>query len=144
MPIVVERKLFATGDSLAVTLPKEWIRRHRLSPGQVVSVFARDDIVIRPAQRSDHQAQRKERNSFRRLRYSVLARDGFRCQYCGRSPKEDGVKLAIDQVVPTSKGGINEASNLITGCHDCNSGRGDLLLENTYSAQQNTDLTDLD
>ena len=28
-------------------------------------------------------------------RFEIFARDGFKCRYCGRSPKEDNVKLII-------------------------------------------------
>ncbi len=132
MPIVAERKLFATGDSLAITFPKAWIRQHHLEPSDVVMLIANDDIVVRPAQNSNRQGQQKERNAqeFHRLRFSVLERDGFCCQYCGRSPKEDGVKLVVDHIIPISKGGTNEMSNLITACGDCNRGKSDRLLKN--------------
>ena len=47
MPILAERKLFATGDSLAVTLPKPWINYFRLKAGDSVEVLANDVVVIR-------------------------------------------------------------------------------------------------
>lgn len=52
MPILVERKLFATGDSLAVTLPKEWARYFQLKAGDVVEVVANTELSIKP-KRSD-------------------------------------------------------------------------------------------
>jgi len=61
-----------------------------------------------------------------RLRFSIFARDGFRCRYCGRSPQEDEVKLVIDHVIPVSKGGTDEPGNLITSCAECNRGKGNL------------------
>ncbi len=48
MPIRVERKLFATGESLAVTLPKEWTRYFRLKAGDVVEVTANNELTIKP------------------------------------------------------------------------------------------------
>ena len=57
------------------------------------------------------------------LRYDVLRRDGFRCQYCGRSV-EDGVKLHLDHKVPVARGGPTTIDNLITACESCNLGKG--------------------
>ena len=50
MPIKVERKLFATGNSLAVTLPKTWIKHHHLRPGDRVKITAEDAVVIHPVE----------------------------------------------------------------------------------------------
>ncbi len=58
-------------------------------------------------------------NSYRR--FSVLQRDNFTCQYCGR--KAPDVVLEVDHKVPRSKGGGNEIENLITACQLCNSGK---------------------
>ena len=57
------------------------------------------------------------------LRYDILKRDGFRCQICGASQK-DGVRLHVDHIVPVSKGGKTEVSNLRTLCEKCNLGKG--------------------
>jgi hypothetical protein len=56
-----------------------------------------------------------------RTRYSVLQRDNFTCQYCGRSAP--GVELNIDHRTPVSKGGSDEIDNLITSCAECNLGK---------------------
>ena len=58
------------------------------------------------------------------LRFRVLSRDHFRCQYCGRSQAE-GAVLHLDHVVPFSKGGPTTEDNLITACMDCNLGKTD-------------------
>lgn len=47
MPIVVERKLFATGDSLAITLPKAWTKYFRLKAGDSVEIIANDEVTVR-------------------------------------------------------------------------------------------------
>ena len=62
------------------------------------------------------------------LRFKVLKRDGFRCQYCGRSAK-DGAVLEVDHIIPKSKGGTNDMDNLITACRECNRGKRDKLLD---------------
>lgn len=56
-------------------------------------------------------------------RLAIYLRDGLACAYCCASI-EDGAKLTLDHLKPHSKGGTNEASNLITCCHKCNSSRG--------------------
>lgn len=130
MPIMVERSLFRTGeDSLAVTLPKAWVREHLLRPKDTVGVIISDDghLIVRPVQKNNGQ-QKRNTTGLYRLRFMILRRDNFRCQYCGRSPKEDGVKLAVDHIVPVSKGGTDEPENLLTSCTDCNRGKGALLL----------------
>jgi len=47
MPIVVERKLFATGDSLAITLPKDWIKNFHLKAGDAVEIVLEDELTIK-------------------------------------------------------------------------------------------------
>jgi 5-methylcytosine-specific restriction endonuclease McrA len=58
------------------------------------------------------------------LRYKVLQRDGFRCQYCGGTPQE-GYVLHVDHRVPCSKGGRTEEANLVAACSLCNAGKSD-------------------
>lgn len=58
------------------------------------------------------------------LRFAVLRRDGFRCQYCGGTPQK-GYLLQVDHVIPRSKGGKTVAQNLVTACFLCNSGKSD-------------------
>ena len=57
----------------------------------------------------------------KKLRFQILNRDNFTCQYCGR--KAPDVILEVDHIVPVAKGGKTEVENLITACHDCNSGK---------------------
>lgn len=58
-----------------------------------------------------------------KLRYRILWRDNFTCQYCGR--KSPDVELQIDHVKPFSKWGKTEESNLKTSCRDCNIWKSD-------------------
>lgn len=57
-----------------------------------------------------------------KMRFEVFKRDGFKCQYCGRSAPE--VTLEVDHIVPVAEGGKNEMLNLITSCRACNRGKG--------------------
>lgn len=70
----------------------------------------------------------KQRNTPLKLRFFILTRDNFLCQYCGRGIN-DGVKLMIDHIKPYSKGGLTEEDNLITSCFECNIGKKDLLID---------------
>lgn len=56
-------------------------------------------------------------------RLAIYLRDGLCCAYCGETV-EDGAILTLDHIRPQSKGGSNQASNLITACKRCNSARG--------------------
>jgi len=60
--------------------------------------------------------------------FIILNRDNFTCIYCGRSPAEDAIKLHIDHVVPISKGGKSNASNLVTSCQSCNLEKSDKII----------------
>jgi len=78
------------------------------------------------------------------IRFEVLKRDMFRCQYCGRSADDPDVKLEIDHIVPVSKGGDNSIMNLITSCRDCNRGKGaKKLSDETALAKQKKTLEEI-
>ncbi|MBV6626074.1 MAG: HNH endonuclease [Rivularia sp. (in: Bacteria)] len=56
------------------------------------------------------------------IRVCVLHRDKKKCVFCGRNSKQ--IQLEVDHIVPFSKGGSNDLSNLQTLCIDCNRGKG--------------------
>jgi 5-methylcytosine-specific restriction endonuclease McrA len=57
-------------------------------------------------------------------RRAVLVRDGRRCQFshCERPAS------TVDHVVPRSRGGAHEWTNVIAACPQCNARKGDRLL----------------
>jgi len=55
-------------------------------------------------------------------RRTVLARDGYSCQYCGRQP--DRSELTLDHVLPRCRGGKTSWNNLVTACKRCNGRKG--------------------
>lgn len=57
----------------------------------------------------------------KRLRYEVLRRDNHACRYCGATAPD--VKLNVDHVIPTSLGGPDKPTNLVTACADYNAGK---------------------
>lgn len=60
------------------------------------------------------------------VRFDVLKRDRFTCQYCGAGAPD--VVLHVDHKEPVAHGGKNHSQNLITACRDCNLGKGSGLL----------------
>lgn len=66
-------------------------------------------------------------------RLALYLRDGLACVYCGAAV-EDGAKLTLDHLTPSSQGGKNTPGNLVTCCHTCNSSRGDRPVEDFAAA----------
>ena len=57
---------------------------------------------------------------FRISRNRIYKRDAHACGYCGSKKN-----LTIDHILPKSRGGKNEWSNLVTCCYECNSKKAD-------------------
>jgi 5-methylcytosine-specific restriction endonuclease McrA len=59
----------------------------------------------------------------------LFARDQYRCQYCGRPSSELKPREALtrDHVIPISRGGTNEWTNVVTACSPCNTRKGNRL-----------------
>lgn len=61
--------------------------------------------------------------SVRLSRQNIFLRDNHICQYCySKFPEK---KLTVDYVVPLSKGGRHEWTNVVTACSKCNNRKGD-------------------
>ena len=65
--------------------------------------------------------------SVRLSRQNIFLRDSHICQYCHQKFSEK--RLTIDHVVPLSKGGRHEWTNVVTACSACNNKKGDKSLE---------------
>ena len=61
----------------------------------------------------------------------LFARDRYRCQYCGRTAAElkPRESLTRDHLIPLSRGGTNDWTNVVTACSPCNTRKGNRLPE---------------
>lgn len=60
-----------------------------------------------------------------RLRSEIIHLAKSRCQMCGRTVEEDGIKLQVDHKIPQAWGGLTEKQNLWAICEQCNNGKRD-------------------
>lgn len=58
------------------------------------------------------------------LRWQILERDNFTCQYCGQHAPN--VQLEVDHLIPREEGGDDNPKNLRTSCYACNRGKSGL------------------
>jgi 5-methylcytosine-specific restriction endonuclease McrA len=93
-------------DSEAVAL-LIWDRERRLNSRLSRLRKMRDSVAELPASRRERIPED--------VRLFVWERDGGRCQRCGA-----GENLQFDHIVPASKGGSNDASNVELLCAACN------------------------
>ena len=68
------------------------------------------------------QYERAPRSALRFNRRNLFARDGHRCQYCGRSFPSH--QLSLDHVMPRSRGGETSWQNVVCSCVGCNTQKG--------------------
>lgn len=68
------------------------------------------------------------------VRFEVLKRDSFTCQYCGQ--KAPDVVLQVDHITPVADGGTNDILNLVTSCRECNAGKSDRRLSDDSVVQK--------
>ena len=75
---------------------------------------------------AERQRRYRERHPDRQTPWSkaayavVFERDGHACRYCGSLER-----LTIDHVIPRSRGGSDDAGNLVVACKSCNSRKKD-------------------
>ena len=61
----------------------------------------------------------------------LFARDAYKCQFCGRKEAELRFRecLTRDHLIPLSRGGTNDWTNVVTACSTCNTRKGNRLPE---------------
>ena len=86
------------------------------------------ESILRKTQNKSNKTFAQEQRALvtPKIRFEVLKRDNFTCQYCGAHG--EGVVLEVDHIIPISKGGTSDMGNLITACFDCNRGKGSDLV----------------
>jgi hypothetical protein len=90
--------------------------------GHLFVVFGeREDMIRIPFRRPTPSRMRVQARAHipEKVRWEVWERDGFCCAHCHQRRF-----LTLDHIVPVSKGGSDELSNLQTLCRSCNSRKG--------------------
>jgi 5-methylcytosine-specific restriction endonuclease McrA len=98
-----------------------------------VEVLKEYDKEIRGVSKSVRQPSvirllRLVRNNYNHVKFSrrnIFLRDNFTCQYCGKV--FDVKHLTCDHIIPKSRGGVTEWTNIVTSCTRCNVRKGDKL-----------------
>ncbi len=60
-------------------------------------------------------------------RQNIYTRDHYKCQYCGQEKSPE--HLTYDHVMPRSKGGKTDWTNIVAACVTCNGKKGDKTCE---------------
>lgn len=68
----------------------------------------------------------------KRTRFEILRRDSHTCQYCG--DKAPDVILHVDHLIPVALGGLDDPSNLVAACKDCNAGKSSISPDSSIVA----------
>lgn len=72
-------------------------------------------------------------------RFAVLARNNFRCVYCGQDLLSDFDSLfgaSVDHVKPRTHGGLDHRDNLVACCRTCNQLKGDADCDSVSQARE--------
>lgn len=83
------------------------------------SFISVDDQFLLPSVIRVKSMIKRPQPKLRVSRKSVLARDGYCCQYCG-----SGKELTLDHVFPRHRGGETTWENLVCCCRRCNGKKG--------------------
>lgn len=84
--------------------------------------------VLRAKYHKYYATKRKNGGSFTAEEWKALCfQYGYKCLKCGQS-----VELTVDHVVPVSKGGTNDISNIQPLCLSCNSSKGAKTVDYRY------------
>lgn len=86
-----------------------------------LKLIPRNILGIRRSDRFDVQ----DWGEWKKISEIVFKRDNYTCFYCGRSD----CKMEIDHLLPVSRGGSDNISNLVTSCRRCNAQKHDKTLD---------------
>jgi len=82
--------------------------------------------ILKEKYKTLKQCDKQYDKGWLKLRFKILKKYNFTCQYCGRRAPE--VKLEVDHIIPISKGGSNDEDNLTVACFECNRGKRDEII----------------
>lgn len=68
---------------------------------------------------------RRPRPRVKLSRREIFIRDRFTCQYCGSVERD----LTVDHIIPRSRGGNHEWTNVVASCKSCNHRKGSKSLQ---------------
>ena len=109
----IERALRLVFDRKAEVLEEDEARIYRSERERVAAPLV---IRLKRFVHVPRKFRRQVTNTF------LFARDGYRCQYCGRHKGQLRGRefLTRDHVLPMSRGGDNSWQNVATACSPCN------------------------
>jgi len=108
-------------DSLAALVAQGFIS---IESGPERSVYS-DEPQLMIQVSNWGKVRRKRGNIPSSVRQMIYDRDGNQCVKC-----DSGVCLSLDHIVPWSKGGSDDESNLQTMCQSCNSSKSNRVAAN--------------
>jgi len=118
--VSVEDETYATYDFSSWAEVSEYRRKFQPDSHEWIRTVRFDLAVPRVIRLLTYD--RVPQTRVRLNRRNLFARDGNRCQYCGRKFKTSD--LSIDHVVPRSRGGRTEWNNVVCACLACNVKKG--------------------
>jgi hypothetical protein len=96
----------------------------------VTALFLPTLIVLTATRRRRKHHRTVTNTSWRRLREIVRRRDKERCYYCNETVSNGHV----DHLVPLSRGGSDDLSNLVWACPSCNAAKSDMTAKEFWEA----------
>lgn len=60
-------------------------------------------------------------------KYYILSKSHGKCCHCGK-PIKVGVDFTVEHVIPISKGGTNDITNVVALCKECNDNKADYII----------------
>jgi 5-methylcytosine-specific restriction endonuclease McrA len=148
----------ASARALLAKADIEAVRAHatNIMGGRDKAIYRYRPVVDAPARLARAERSR-DRAPSKTVAASVLARDGYRCRFCGCRvvsarardvmdrllpgvglwPRQDrdrhaaflALSAVVDHLVPHARGGGSQEENLVTACQSCNYGRMDWIIE---------------
>ena len=100
-------------------LQSRWLEENREERREYVNAWAKlhpESAIIREHRRRSRELSAT--GNYTKQEWNELVSDyGGRCAYCN----QESDKLTVDHVVPLSRGGTNDISNILPACRSCNS-----------------------